>query len=302
MNSVRGVCSKPTTVLLGAFGLVLCFAGSTAWAQSPLASVTLVEGSQPEPSSAQDAKLAAGPSAGEPATFSSVWGCDGFAASSEPWLTAEAQLMLKVNNQVVASQIFYANFWGAVYSVSAWVESSDEWRNVSCEIYVADLNGSTSAGDYGTIPPECGDERTTLIAEYGTYGVSWAPDCSVFTQNVPTSSHYSFSSWRSPNYSWAVLREYAVSNVYCVVSNHGSTPGLNSGYRSPSHNHSEGGATNSRHVYGDAADLSASQAAVWDSLRANAKSGACSIGCVEPRSATPSWFHVDYRGSCPAGW
>ena len=148
----------------------------------------------------------------------------------------------------------------------------------------------------------CGDERGTIIQEYVTYNVNLRPTCSDFTQSVPASSHYSFGQWNSGTYSWAILRDSVVANTFCVVSNYGSVPNLNSGYRNPARNAQVSDATNSRHVYGDAADLSAPNQSQWNTLRNIGKNGVCSVACVEPRSLTPTWYHGDYRGVCPTGW
>ena len=75
---------------------------------------------------------------------------------------------------------------------------------------------------------------------------------------------------------------------------------INSGYRNPAHNASiPGAATQSRHMFGDAADI-ASNAGTWQALRAAGKS--CGA-CVEPlRVSGPGHVHVDWRGGCPQEW
>jgi hypothetical protein len=149
----------------------------------------------------------------------------------------------------------------------------------------------------------CGDERGNIIKEYHDKNVAWKPTCSDFTQSVPAPSRYSFDQWNSGTYSWAILKDALISNTECVLDELGSTPTFNSGYRNPVHNQSIGGATNSRHVYGDA-DLDTPTApnnALYDSLKLIAKSG-CGVACVEPRTMAPSHFHADYRGACPTGW
>jgi len=177
--------------------------------------------------------------------------------------------------------------------------SYDRW--IACYIYA----GTATAQATGTLLADCGDDRTNMREEYRAGQVAWTPECTDFTQSVPTVSHYSFDEWNSGTYSWAVLRDTVTGNLYCVVSNYGSTPGFNSGYRNPAHNAAVGGAQNSRHVYGDAADLDTPTSpndALYDALRQLAKNGACGVACVEPRGMSPSHFHADYRGACPAGW
>jgi hypothetical protein len=151
----------------------------------------------------------------------------------------------------------------------------------------------------------CPGERGALVEEYRAGQVALNPGCTDFVQSVPGPSHYSFPQWNSGTYGWALLEGSVISNTYCVVSNLGSTPTLTSGYRNPAHNAIIGGAQNSRHVYGDAVDLDTPTApndTLYNSLRAIAKSGACSVACVEPRNISPSHYHGDYRGGCPTGW
>jgi hypothetical protein len=170
------------------------------------------------------------------------------------------------------------------------------------------------ANDPAAPPPDsCGDERDKLIAEYQSNGVGWRPFCSSFTQSTPTQSQYDFGSPRQvgtwcvdDDYHWAVLKDSVTANLYCVVANYGSTPAMTSGYRSPIRNAAVNGATNSRHLYGDAADLQTPPAPddnVYNALKAIAKSGNCGVACVEPRNISGSHFHADYRpGGCPSGW
>jgi len=79
--------------------------GGPASAQSPSASASLSQGQ----------------SFGGEAT---LWICEGFAASSEPWLTASAELRLKADNQVIQSTVYSANFWGSTYQVSDFIEAA----------------------------------------------------------------------------------------------------------------------------------------------------------------------------------
>ena len=150
----------------------------------------------------------------------------------------------------------------------------------------------------------CPGQRGALRQEYIDKGVTFVPNCGDFTQSVPTPSRYSFGQWNSGTYSWAFLRATVTSNTECFLQESGTNPPLSSGYRNPVRQQ-DFGSVNSRHVHGDAADLDTPNApdnALWNTLRLYAKGGACSDACVEPRSLTPGHFHVDYRGSCPAGW
>ena len=142
----------------------------------------------------------------------------------------------------------------------------------------------------------CGDERGDMIEEYEDKGVSWTPDCSDFTQSE-SSTHFSFSDLNSGTYSWAVIDNDLEDGVDDVYDDYGSID-INSGYRSPIKNNQVGGATNSRHVYGDAVDID-SDSSTWDDIAASAYSAAG--GCIEPKADSGTGHvHSDWRpGSCP---
>lgn len=179
---------------------------------------------------------------------------------------------------------------------------------VSCPGQLNSTNASGAIGVYyARVTLGCRDERDDIIGEYYSFSHPWKPACDDFTQSLPSSSHHSFGDWNQDgHYSWAVLRETVVANSYCILENLGSVPELNSGYRNPASQYQiNPNAMASRHTYGDAGDIDTPNSpsnAVWDQMRAIAKSGACGTGCVEPRNLTPNHFHVDYRPSCPTGW
>lgn len=106
----------------------------------------------------------------------------------------------------------------------------------------------------------CGDSRDALIQEYVTYGVSLHPTCSNFTSSRRT-EYFAFSELETGDYSWALLRSpfvAAKSAGYGIDRwryEYGGPRYTNSVYRNPARNQRIGGATQSRHMYGDAADL-----------------------------------------------
>ncbi len=83
---------------------------------------------------------------------------------------------------------------------------------------------------------------------------------------------------------------------------------LNSAYRSPEHNHDVGGATFSRHIYGDAVDIDVDQTRSDANLRAQEifnEARDAGVDFVLPLSETSvtvngqsrvSWVHIDDRG------
>ena len=107
----------------------------------------------------------------------------------------------------------------------------------------------------------CSAEKNQIIDEYRDFRVNLTPACTDFTRSAH-SSYFSFGelSVNSP-YTWALVREpltvdksggYGLDKWRDV---YGSPRIVNSAYRSPRKNSSVGGATQSRHMYGDAVDL-----------------------------------------------
>ena len=82
---------------------------------------------------------------------------------------------------------------------------------------------------------------------------------------------------------------------------------INSGYRNPLRQIQIGSAPESRHLYGDAADMSlvdfdGNGKITMDDWLLVSKAAKQSGACVEPFRLTPTWIHMDWRGACPSGW
>lgn len=156
-------------------------------------------------------------------------------------------------------------------------------------------------GGQGPITVGCGDERGYIIKEYVDYGVSFVPACYDFTQTA-SSAHFTFAELNSGDYSWAIIRQVLLDGLETARANYGNNPlVINSGYRNPAKQFRiDGGASlNSRHVYGDAADI-ASNSSSWAPIKDAAKAAGA---CVEPQSGSGSGHvHADWRGSCPPLW
>jgi hypothetical protein len=207
-------------------------------------------------------------------------------------LTSDHYVDMQYYDEGNSSYIDYSGYSflpGYTYPLDWWFYPPDILTNhqdVSIRL------GSTTA-------QSCGTERDSIIAEYGQYNVALTPTCGDFTQTAH-SAHFSFAELNSGDYSWAIIRNSLLSGLECVRTGNGNAAlTLNSGYRNPAHNAAVGGESQSRHMFGDAADI-ASNAQTWDPLHNAGKS--CGA-CVEPRSATfPGHVHVDWRGGCPQGW
>lgn len=156
------------------------------------------------------------------------------------------------------------------------------------------------SGRVATAGDACNDERDTMVKEYVDLGVDLRPSCGDFTQNAH-SAHFSFAELNSGDFSWAILRTTLLTGIENTRTNNGdSALTVNSGYRNPKHNATiPGSAPNSRHVHGDAVDFQSS-ADTWDSVR---KAGKNAGACSEPQELSGTGHvHLDWRGTCPAGW
>ena len=189
------------------------------------------------------------------------WNCYGYAASSAPWATAQAELRLRVGPTVIAGHVFSANVWGAQYQVGGNVAPAGYDRTITCEINVSDESGSTSAGDQAPIPADCGDDRTAIIAEYTTHNVSWKPTCADFASSGG-SAHFSWNELNggfadgNPHASWGIVRAGLTTGLESTRTNYNRGGiRLSSGYRCPHGNANVGGVSNSLHMHGRAADM-----------------------------------------------
>lgn len=154
-----------------------------------------------------------------------------------------------------------------------------------------------------TYVQSCGNPRDAIVAEYSQYGVSLTAACADFTQ-TRHGQYFTFGELNTGDYGWALIRDplvIAQNSGYGLDrwrAEYGSGRVCNSCYRNPVHNANVGGAAQSRHMYGDAADLRnvTRTEGEWTAMqqaaqRANAdfiepRNGPCDIGCV----------HADWRG------
>jgi uncharacterized protein YcbK (DUF882 family) len=105
--------------------------------------------------------------------------------------------------------------------------------------------------------------------------------------------HFSRAEFRCPHCGEAFVRPRLLEALERLRAIHGRPIPIVSGYRCPVHNHAVGGARDSQHVYGSAADLPLGAATVAEAAR----SGFVGIG-----SRGPWAVHVDVRDGKPARW
>lgn len=89
-----------------------------------------------------------------------------------------------------------------------------------------------------------------------------------------------------------------VELLQAMRTHFGQAVNVASGYRTPAHNRAVGGAQNSQHLYGKAADIqidgvTPEQAAAYAEALLDGRGG---IGIYPPRAGRPSgWVHIDVR-------
>ena len=148
---------------------------------------------------------------------------------------------------------------------------------------------------------ECGDERGVIIQEYRSHGVGWVPSCGDFSTGGGTANF----SWgelnRSPGSGhppYGIVRNVLWTGLENTRSNY-NRGGIviDSGYRCPHGNAAVGGAAQSRHMFGDAADMHSSDHPwdfnEWDRLQQAAVAAGATF--IEPYSQDPSHVHADWR-------
>ncbi|MEN3335356.1 MAG: zinc D-Ala-D-Ala carboxypeptidase [Blastocatellia bacterium] len=173
-----------------------------------------------------------------------------------------------------------------------------DWLFYAPNIFTFQQSVSIRLGS--TSVQSCGNPRDAIIAEYPQYGVAFTPTCADFTQTAH-SAHFSFAELNSGDYTWAIIRNSLLAGLECVRTGNGNvTLIINGGYRNPAHNAAiPGSAPQSRHMFGDAADI-ASNTGTWQPLHNAGKN--CGA-CVEPQDLSGSGHvHVDWRGGCPQRW
>ncbi len=107
----------------------------------------------------------------------------------------------------------------------------------------------------------CSNGTDAIVKGYTDYHISTSPACTDFTQTAHSEYFPDFSKFNSGDYSWALVEKPLIvpkSALYGLDRWRelmGSPQIINSAYRNPAHNSVIGGASNSRHMWGDAIDI-----------------------------------------------
>ncbi len=157
----------------------------------------------------------------------------------------------RVHGVKVGNAQIKTSFTGQVWS---WNYTTHSCENVA--------NPTYSSTDECYVTDKCGDQRDTITQEYVTYGVELYPTCADFTQTAH-SYYFTFAQLNTGDYAWALVKKpmtAASSSGYGLDDwrvQYGASRIINSAYRNPAHNANLNppGAAQSRHMYGDAADL-----------------------------------------------
>jgi len=164
------------------------------------------------------------------------------------------------------------------------------------------------------------DNLDELRQEYIDMNKTTKPMRSAFVNSLlyQNPGNFSFNEIKASDYDWALFTITAK-----LQTTRDSLPGLikvmaitpGNAYRNPVKNATQDppGATNSRHIYGLAADIevadydgngTAGKAADWELIKSNAHLAGL---CVEPadydgRESVYTYIHLDDQGACPTGW
>ena len=117
--------------------------------------------------------------------------------------------------------------------------------------------------------PTCGDERDGIIGEYVDRGLSTVPSCGRFSSSADLGSRwFSFAEMNSGDHGWAWIERELLVGLDDTRRAYGAPMTITSGYRCPERNERVGGARNSPHQFGRAADVSAETRDEQTALRA----------------------------------
>jgi len=160
------------------------------------------------------------------------------------------------------------------------------------------------------------NDADVLREQYKNHQLNVIPACSYFLHQ-PESQYFGYDVIESHDlgrqYTHAIFRNSvkdAIDALYSQLSITITTS--NRIYTSPNHQYYlNSGAMNSRHVYGDAADIH-STSTTWDDLKVDMLNVLDTDPCVEPKHIFGgNHLHIDYRShsgalaqhsSCPTGW
>ena len=161
--------------------------------------------------------------------------------------------------------------------------------------------GPVGGGQQVQRPTSCGDVRDNIIEEYRAGQVAWTPTCGDFSTSGGTANFGWSELNRSPGSGhppYGIVRSVLWSGLENTRSNY-NRGGIviDSGYRCPHGNALVGGAYQSRHMWGDAADMHSQDhpwsQAEWTLLRNAANAAGATY--IEPYADDPSHVHADWR-------
>lgn len=181
-----------------------------------------------------------------------------------------------------------ATVWIGYSLNGAWIVT-DESRSFS-------VSGQSSAS--------CSDARETIIEEYRQFKLTWIPTCNDF-KNSGRSPHFTWAELNqqpgSGHPPWGIVQDIVWEGLERIREEYGrGALVVNSGYRCPHGNRdpSVGGADNSQHQYGVAADLRVANEAEYWAMRQAAQRVADRMGreiWFETFNPKVPHLHVDWR-------
>jgi hypothetical protein len=243
-----------------------------------------------------------------------VWDCTGYPMNDSlnaSWTASSGLLYVSVDSDdATFTALTVGQQWVSADDYISVVPDSDFVCIRFCE--QGDLT-NTGYADVVAID-QCGDLQTPtsgsrgyLMSEYADYGVDLSPSCSDFN-NAASSAYFSHAELTVNDEStWSLIREpltIASSAGYGLDAwrvDYGGARTTTSVYRTPEHNWSAGGAAQSRHMYGDAADLLNQSGTLdeWNAMikAADTNAGHAQADYEEPESGPcgTACAHADWR-------
>ncbi len=135
------------------------------------------------------------------------------------------------------------------------------------------------------------DERDQCRQEYIDMKKDRIPARNEFS-NGGGSAHYSFNDLNYGHYNWAIVTQGLYDGLEATGANLGWYENLSSGYRNPIHNAEVGGKSESRHIYGRAADIDGDTEEENNEIYEAAKLTNPIEILREPNDNDPRWIHV----------
>lgn len=163
----------------------------------------------------------------------------------------------------------------------------------------SEIQGGTAV-DTTTIKQDVIDQ---IRQEYVDMSKARTPARTEFSNGgASAQGHFTFAEMNSGDFAFAIVAPALYAGLESMRTNLGNQAiGVTSGYRNPRHNAAIGGAAESQHIYGTAADMhiadyngdGQTNQADWNIMSATATAAGATF--IEPYAQDPTHLHADWR-------